>query len=83
MTCTAHLLIASIQPEPLVVVRDDLGDPIEELTLPATATPDEADIELRGAGWARHAEWSTAKDGWLAPVVPAQVSGSPHEGRGG
>ncbi len=71
MTNTAHMQNASAGAQPVIVVRDDRGATITELILPAGADATAADDELRAAGWARSAEWSTADDGWLAPVVAA------------
>ncbi|CAM02556.1 hypothetical protein SACE_3281 [Saccharopolyspora erythraea NRRL 2338] len=54
----------------MVSVRDDRGAEVTELALPETVTtPDQAEEELRAAGWARSAQWSTTDDGWTAPVV--------------
>ncbi|QGK69590.1 hypothetical protein GIY23_08730 [Allosaccharopolyspora coralli] len=71
MTNTAHIQNASAGAQPVIVVRDDRGATITELVLPAGADSSSADDELRAAGWSRSAAWSTADDGWLAPVVEA------------
>lgn len=57
---------------PVVIVRDDRGSPITNLELPAGQhNPEHADEQLRAAGWTRSAAWTTADDGYLAPVVPS------------
>lgn len=57
---------------PLVIVRDDRGSPVENLELSAGRTgQDDADERLRTAGWTRSAAWTTADDGYVAPVVPS------------
>lgn len=71
MTNTAHIQNASPGAQQVIIVRDDRGATITELILPTDADSSAADDELRAAGWARSADWSTADDGWLAPVVAA------------
>lgn len=57
---------------PTIVVRDDRGASIVELELQnSVAESGQADDELRAAGWTRSADWTTADDGWVAPVVPS------------
>ena len=57
---------------PFVIVRDDRGSPITNRELPAGQhRPEHADEQLRAAGWTRSADWTTADDGYLAPVVPS------------
>jgi hypothetical protein len=71
MANNAHFINAS-QGSPTIVVRDDRGASVVELELPATMRDTApVDDELRAAGWTRTAEWSTADDGWIAPVVPS------------
>ncbi|GAA0514475.1 hypothetical protein A8924_3674 [Saccharopolyspora erythraea NRRL 2338] len=70
MVHNAHFMPARRGTEPMVSVRDDRGAEVTELALPETVTtPDQAEEELRAAGWARSAQWSTTDDGWTAPVV--------------
>ncbi|GAB3282560.1 hypothetical protein [Parasphingorhabdus pacifica] len=69
MAHTAHVLSAGKDQGPVIVVRDDRGATVTELQLPANEEATAADDELRAAGWERSADWSTASDGWLAPVV--------------
>nr|WP_233628739.1 hypothetical protein [Saccharopolyspora sp. HNM0986] len=46
--------------------------PVTELAVAGGAeVTEQADEELLAAGWTRSADWSTADDGWLAPVVPS------------
>ena len=49
-----------------------MGDSLlTELAVPgATAVTERADEELRDAGWTRSADWDTADEAWVAPVVP-------------
>ncbi len=69
MASNAHFINSAIG-QPTLVVRDDRGAPIVELELQNTvAETGQADEELRTAGWVRSAEWTTADDGWVAPVV--------------
>ncbi|MFR9731771.1 hypothetical protein ACL03H_21285 [Saccharopolyspora sp. MS10] len=71
MAHNAHF-IANTGSEPVIIVRDDRGTPVTKLELPVGETrPEQADAELGAAGWNREADWSTADDGWVAPVVPA------------
>ncbi len=72
MANNAHFITAGTRRAPMITVRDDRGAPITELELPAAISePGEADSELRAAGWSRSADWTTANDGWVAPVVPS------------
>lgn len=54
-----------------LIVRDDRGSPVKTLELPSDAAEDQADAELQAVGWTRSADWTTADDGWAAPVVPS------------
>lgn len=74
MANNAHFITARGGKAPMLTVRDDRGSPIKELELPESITkPEEADEELRAAGWTRSGsvEWTEASDGWVAPVVPS------------
>ncbi|MBA8825919.1 hypothetical protein FHX42_003285 [Saccharopolyspora lacisalsi] len=72
MANTAHYIAASAEHAPVITVRDDRGAEIVELQLPhSTTEPGQAEEELRAAGWTRSAEWTTANDGWVAPVMPS------------
>jgi hypothetical protein len=72
MANSAHFISAGTGRPPVITVRDDRGAPITELELPDTVfEPGQADDELRAAGWSRSADWATADDGWIAPVVPS------------
>lgn len=70
MANNAHLINTS-PGNPTIEVRDDRGAPVVELELPEQNSPEEIDEELRAAGWSRSAGWTTASDGWVAPVVPS------------
>lgn len=71
MANNAHLIHAT-DGRSTVVVRDDRGMPVTELAVAGgAAVTEQADEELLSAGWTRSADWSTADDGWLAPVVPS------------
>ena len=65
----AHFAVAGV-PTPTLEVRDARGAAITELEI-AVNTVTDPDTELRAAGWSRSADWSTTRDGWIAPVVPA------------
>lgn len=72
MANNAHFLTAKGGANPRLIVRDDRGAAVTELELPQSVTkPDQADEELRAAGWTRSSsvEWTAADDGWVAPVV--------------
>ena len=72
MANTAHFISAKSGQAPVITVRDDRGSPITEIELPeSTSSPGETDETLRNAGWTRSADWSTADDGWVVPVVPS------------
>ncbi|MGJ7908661.1 hypothetical protein ACOQFL_19515 [Actinopolyspora sp. H202] len=72
MANTAHFITATEDDNPVLTVRDDRGAEVTELELPPTVSePTEADDELLAAGWSRSADWTTADDGYVAPVVPA------------
>ncbi|SDO95388.1 hypothetical protein SAMN04487905_101232 [Actinopolyspora xinjiangensis] len=72
MANTAHFITTGDNGNPMVTVRDDRGAEVTELELPPTASePQRVDDELLAAGWSRSADWTTASDGWVAPVVPA------------
>lgn len=70
MANNAHL-INTTRGNPTIEVRDDRGAPIIEVELPEQNSPEQIDEELRAAGWSRSADWATASDGWVAPVVPS------------
>ena len=72
MVHNAHFVTAQASNAPVIIVRDDRGAAVTELELPAGKTqPEQADEELRAAGWNRSADWTPADDGWVAPVVAA------------
>ncbi len=69
MANNAHFVNTG-QGTPTIVVRDDRGASIVELDLQNhVAETGQADDELKQAGWVRSADWTTADDGWVAPVV--------------
>lgn len=73
MARTAHYRAAGTDSAPMITVRDDRGIPDRELELPpAIENPNDADGELRAAGFSRSADWTQVDDGWVAPVVPAE-----------
>ncbi|MEU6130923.1 hypothetical protein ABZ805_17275 [Saccharopolyspora sp. NPDC047091] len=71
MADNAHF-ITNAGGAPEIIVRDDRGSPVTRLALPAEISrPEQADEALGEAGWTRRADWTTADDGWVVPVVPA------------
>ncbi|GAA2364535.1 hypothetical protein GCM10009854_50140 [Saccharopolyspora halophila] len=68
MAHSAHLITNEASKAPIVTIRDEQGATITEWPSSAELGLDQTDGLLREAGWIRSGDWTTADDGWTAPV---------------